>query len=197
MIQRRLIAAFAVLAAPGAPGAAQQSVAVFAAPAYRIHAGDEIEIMVWGEERLQRVVRVLPDGTIAFPLAGQIVASGQLPSEIERIITAALRPQYRGAVPQVTVMVKNPSGYQFSVIGKVRSPGTFTPGRYVNALEAVSIAGGPTEFAQLSSVSIVRNAGGQMQKIPVRLNRVLSGGASQVSQWDVPTIVGGDTIVVP
>ena len=53
-------------------------------PAYRINAGDEIEVMVWGDERLQRTVRVLPDGTFAFPLVGQIVAAGQLPSDLER-----------------------------------------------------------------------------------------------------------------
>jgi polysaccharide export outer membrane protein len=129
-ICRRLIAgAFIVLALTSAPGAAQQTSAALAGPAYRIHPGDEIEIMVWGDVRLQRILRVLPDGTIAFPLAGHIVAGGQLPTDIERVITAALRPQYRGAVPQVTVMVKYPSGYQFSVIEKVQSPGTFTPGR--------------------------------------------------------------------
>ncbi len=50
-----------------------------AGPAYRINAGDEIEVMVWGDERLQRTVRVLPDGTFAFPLVGQIVATNQLP----------------------------------------------------------------------------------------------------------------------
>ena len=91
-----------------------------AGPAYRINPGDEIEIMVWGEERLQRAVRVLPDGTFSFPLVGQVVAVDQLPSDLERIISAALQPQYRGAVPQVTVSVKNPAGYQFSVIGKVK-----------------------------------------------------------------------------
>lgn len=166
-------------------------------PAYRVHPGDEIEVVVWGDERLQRSVRVLPDGTFAFPLVGQVVAQGQLPADLERIITAALRPQYRGVVPNVTVMVKNPSGYQFSVVGKVRSPGTFTPGRYVNVLEAVSIAGGPTEFAQLGNVTIIRNIGRQMQTIPVRLNKALSGSTSAISPLDVPAIVGGDTVVVP
>jgi hypothetical protein len=84
--------------------------------------------LVWGDERLQRSVRVLPDGTFAFPLVGQVVAAGRLPSELERIITAGLQPQYRGQVPQVTVSVKNPTGFQFSVVGKVKGPGTFTPG---------------------------------------------------------------------
>ncbi len=139
--------------------AAPQAPRSTAGPAYRINAGDEIEVMVWGDERLQRTVRVLPDGTFAFPLVGQIVAINQLPSDLERIISAALRPQYRGVVPQVTVSVKNPSGYQFSVVGKVRSPGTYTPGRYVNALEAISIAGGPTEFASTSNVKILSQVG--------------------------------------
>ncbi|WP_262984826.1 polysaccharide biosynthesis/export family protein [Sphingomonas daechungensis] len=153
--------------------------------------------MVWGDERLQRVVRVLPDGTFAFPLVGQVVAAGQLPSDLERIITAALQPQYRGAVPQVTVSVKNPGGYQFSVIGKVRSPGTYTPGRYVNALEAISLAGGPTEFASMANVQILRKSGQQVQTIRVRLNNVLKGDATGLTESDIPFIQSGDTMVVP
>lgn len=166
-------------------------------PAYRINAGDEIEVLVWGDERLQRTVRVLPDGTFAFPLVGQVVAAGLLPAELERVITVALQPQYRGVVPQVTVTVKNPSGYQFSVVGKVRNPGTFTPGRYVNALEAISIAGGPTEFANTSDVSLLRKNGQQIQTIRVRLSDALKGNTSRLTSADIPFIQSGDTLVVP
>ncbi|HEY1143437.1 MAG TPA: polysaccharide biosynthesis/export family protein [Sphingomicrobium sp.] len=166
-------------------------------PAYRINPGDEIEVLVWGDERLQRTVRVLPDGTFAFPLVGQVVAVGQLPSDLERIISVALQPQYRGAVPQVTVSVKNPSGYQFSVIGKVKSPGTFTPGRYVNALEALTIAGGPSEFASVGNITILRKYGQQVQTIRVRLTNALKGDTSRLSPNDVPFIQSGDTMVVP
>ena len=177
--------------------AAQSPTAAAAGPAYRINPGDEIEVMVWGDERLQRAVRVLPDGTFAFPLVGQVVAAGQLPAELERIITAALRPQYRGVVPQVTVSVRNPSGYTFSVVGKVRAPGTYTPGRYVNALEAISIAGGPTEFASVGNVSILRKSGTQIQTIRVRLSNVLKGDVSGLNGGDIPFIQSGDTLVVP
>ena len=165
--------------------------------AYRINAGDELEISVWGEERLKSTVRVLPDGTFAFPLVGQIAATGKLPSEIERLITNGLRPQYRGAVPQVTVSVRSPSGFQFSVIGKVRSPGTFTPGRYVNALEALSMAGGPTEFAQVGDIRIVRKVGPTLQSLRVRLTATLRGSTGTVSENDIPYIQSGDTMVVP
>ena len=164
-------------------------------PAYRINAGDEIEVMVWGDDRLQRSVRVLPDGTFSFPLVGQVVAAGQLPSDLERIISAALRPQYRGAVPQVTVSVKNPSGYQFSVVGKVKAPGTYTPGRYINALEALSIAGGGTEFASLNNSLIRRKVGQQLQTIRVRLGDALRG--EELTSSDIPFIQSGDTLVVP
>ena len=189
-----LIAGLLLLSPLSAPISAQVPAAV-AGPAYRINPGDEIEVMVWGDERLQRVVRVLPDGTFAFPLVGQIVAAGQLPTDLERIISAALRPQYRGAVPQVTVSVKNPSGYQFSVIGKVKAPGTYTPGRYVNAIEAISIAGGETEFASLDNVTLLRKSGQQLQSIRLRLSDVMKGDTSRLSQT-VPFIQSGDTLVV-
>ena len=181
----------------GIPATAQVTPVAMALPAYRINPGDELEVMVWGDERLQRSVRVLPDGTFGFPLAGQVVAAGQLPSDLERIITAALRPQYRGEVPQVTITVKNPSGYQFSVVGKVRSPGTYTPGRYVNALEAISIAGGPTEFAQTGDITILRKAGAEMKTLHPRLGGALKGNVPRFPQVDIPPIQSGDTLVVP
>lgn len=183
-----------------APLEAQQANRPAAAPAgvaYRINPGDELEVLVWGDERLQRAVRVLPDGTFAFPLVGQVVAAGRLPSELERIITAGLQPQYRGQVPQVTVSVKNPAGFQFSVIGKVKGPGTFTPGRYVNALEALSIAGGASEFADLGNVRIIRKSGDSLLTIRVRIADALRGNGGRLNTADIPQIVSGDTLVVP
>lgn len=97
----------------------------------------------------------------------------------------------------MTVSVKNPSGYQFSVVGKVRAPGTYTPGRYVNALEALSIAGGPSEFASLSNATILRKAGQQMHVIRPHLSAALKGNISQVPGTDVPSIESGHTLVVP
>ena len=167
-----------------------------AATPYRINPGDQLMIMVWGDERLQRSVLVLPDGTFAFPLVGQVNAAGRLPSDIERVITTGLQPQYKGPVPQVTVSVEKPSGYQFSIIGKVKSPGTFTPGRYVNALEAIAIAGGPAEFANTGSIRVIRKVGDRLIVIPVRIQSALRGEMN-LSTVDIPRIESGDTMVVP
>ena len=187
---------FAASAGAQTPGAGMGMTASAAVP-YRINAGDELEISVWGDERLQRSVLVLPDGSFAFPLVGQVSAAGRLPAELERLISTGLQPQYRGAVPQVTVAVKKASGYQFSVVGKVRSPGTFTPGRYVNALEALAIAGGPTEFAQTGGIRLIRKAGGNLSVVPVRLADALRGDFSRVSPDQIPPIESGDTLVIP
>ncbi len=199
MIKCRLMLVLFAMVATGlgllAPAGADAQVA--SATAYRINPGDDLEILVWGDDRLQRTVRVLPDGTFAFPLVGQILASGRLPAELERAITIGLRPQYRGTVPQVTVSVKSPAGFQFSVVGKVRNPGTFTPGRYVNALEALSMAGGPSEFAQVNDIKIIRKSGPALQTISLRLGSVLRGNTSTLSETEVPPIRSGDTLVVP
>ena len=58
----------AALAQAGKAAAAQSGTA---AP-YRINPGDELEVYVWGEDRLRRVVKVLPDGSFSYPLVGRV-----------------------------------------------------------------------------------------------------------------------------
>jgi len=79
----------------------------------------------------------------------------------------------------------------------VKSPGTFTPGRYVNALEAIGIAGGPTEFAETSRIRIIRKVGGMVQTIPVQVGAALKGDFDHLNPAAIPQIQSGDTMVVP
>jgi len=168
-------------------------------PDYRVNSGDQLEISVWREDELQREVMVLPDGTMSFPLIGTIKAAGKTASEIEQEISSRLESNFvDGDVPDVTVTVASTSGLQFSVIGKVQSPGIFTPGRYVTILEALSFSGGVTEFASLSNIVVVRKSGETLTVVPVDLSDVLR--SKSVSAADVsalPMIRSGDTIIVP
>lgn len=189
-----LMVPVAVLAQPAAPSPTAPS------SEYRINAGDELEVYVWGEERLQRSVKVLPDGTMAFPLVGQVVAQGLLPRELEQAISERLRGQYRGEVPQVTVSIVAASGMQFSVMGRVKAPGTFTPGRYVTVLEALSMAGGPDEFANLDDVLVLRKEGTQVRTYRIRLRNIFRGGSdvdATRALANIGTIQPGDTVIVP
>jgi polysaccharide export outer membrane protein len=167
--------------------------------AYRVNPGDEIEVYVWGEERLQRVIRVLPDGSFAFPLVGRVDAANRLPGEIEAEISSGLRPQFRNQVPQVTVSVRQPSGYRFSVVGKVKNPGSFTPGTYVNVLEAIAFAGGPSEFADTSNVVILRKQGLALSSMRVKLSDTMKGNPSSrdLTANGLPELQSGDTVIIP
>lgn len=166
---------------------------------YRISAGDVIEAYVWGDERLQRTLTILPDGTFGFPLAGTVMAGGRTTNEVEAELSRLLAPQYKGVAPQVTISVKQSTGMQISVIGKVKGPGTFSPTRYVTVLDALALAGGPTEFADLSNVVILRNQGGKSSVVRARLGGVLKGRPtdSDLSGEGIPQLLAGDTVVVP
>lgn len=189
-----------VLAAQETPSApAGETLPAVSLPEYRVNPGDELQISVWREDQLQRAVMVLPDGTISFPLVGRIAAAGQTTREIEQAISQGLVGKYvDGDVPDVTVAVSATSGLQFSVIGKVRSPGSFTPGRYLTLLEAVSLAGGVDEFANLDNVVVVRKSGNGLVVIPVKLSGILrSRSVSTEAVNALPLIRSGDTVIVP
>lgn len=194
MAQAQAPAQAANAPATGAGGQPTPSVST-----YRINAGDELEIYVWGEERLQRQLKVLPDGTIAFPLVGQLRVEGLMPQEVERAVSARLREQYRGDVPFVTVSVRAPAGMRFSVLGKVKAPGVFDAGRYVNVLEALSQAGGPDEFANLDSVTVIRGSGATAQAFRVRVGNIFKAGVGtrDVQSANLIQIAPGDVIIVP
>ena len=179
------------------PFAAAQTAPADAIRAYRINPGDELEVYVWGEERLQRAVKVLPDGTFAFPLAGQMNALNKLPREVEQDIQKGLAAHYRDQVPQVTGSVKNPAGLQFTVAGKVRSPGSFTPGRYVNVLEAISMAGGPADFANLNDITVIRKQGAKLTALRVHLSELLKGRVDEGTMNNLLQLESGDSVVVP
>jgi polysaccharide export outer membrane protein len=178
---------------------AGEALPAVALPEYRVNPGDELQISVWREDQLQRAVVVLPDGTLSFPLVGRIEAAGRTTREIERSISTGLATKYvDGNVPDVTVAVGKTSGLQFSVIGKVRSPGAFTPGRYLTLLEALSLAGGVDEFASLDNVVVIRKSGDALVVIPVKLSGILrSKSVSSAAVNALPLIRSGDTVIVP
>lgn len=197
-----ILLAAATLALSAAAMAQADAPAAGAKPAastYRISPGDQLQIYVWGDERLQRALTVLPDGTFAFPLAGTVVAAGHTPNEVEDALSKLLAPQYKGVPQQVTVSVAAPAGMQYSIIGKVKGPGTFAPTRYVNILNALAQAGGPTDFADIDHIIILRTVGGRSQIIRTHLSAIIKGRPSDadMNPANLPLIQAGDTVIVP
>ncbi len=168
--------------------------------AYLINAGDILEVFVWGEERLQRQVRVLPDGTFVFPLAGTVVAEGRAPADIADEIRFRIQNQFREVVPEVSVAVSDPAGLRIYVVGKVQAPGSFVIGRYVNPMQALTLAGGPSEFADVDNALILRESPTGQVVRRVRLGEVLGGARRLGNRSQLPeleTMQSGDVLVIP
>jgi polysaccharide export outer membrane protein len=187
---------FAAIAQPVTPPAPPSG----ADPEYRINPGDELDILIWGEERLQRVVRVLPDGTFTFPLAGRIAAADRTVTEIANQIRANIAPNYREGAPDITVAVREATGMRFYVMGKVRTPGGFSSGKAVNVIQALSMAGGLAEFADVKNAIILRHTAQGQTVERVRLSALLKG-ARGIDPGrlaaPLPLLEAGDVLLIP
>lgn len=160
LVTLALIPTFACAAAsaPATPPAAS-SEPVDAPPDYRISAEDVLDISVWREPDLQRQVIVRPDGGISFPLVGDIMAAGKTPAQLQGDLVTRLETYIPDAV--VTVSLLELKGLRIYVTGKVRNPGQFLVGRYVDVLQAITLAGGFTPFANERDVHIIRRENGR------------------------------------
>lgn len=121
---------------------------------YKISPEDLLEVSVWKEEDLQREVVVRPDGGISFPLVGDIQAAGKTTAELEAEVTEGIQTYVPDAV--VTVSVLEVRGMRIYVSGKVRNPGQFVVGRYIDVLQAITLAGGLTPFADQKDIHVIR-----------------------------------------
>ena len=180
--------------------AASAAAAAGAQPRYMVNAGDELDVFVWGEERMQREVRVQPDGTFAFPLAGTIAASGRNVTDIADEIRERIAVNYRADPPDVTVSVREATGMRFYVVGKVNAPGSYTSGTAPNILQALSMAGGTAEFADVDEAVILRQTPAGPVVEPVELKKLLKGGRALNAgalRVPLPVLSSGDVLVIP
>lgn len=126
---------------------------------YRIGPEDVLHISVWKEEDLDRKVLVRPDGGVSFPLVGDIQVSGRTPLEVQDEIRSRLQRYVPDA--EVTVSVDEISGYTVFVLGEVNNPGQFTLGRYVDVVQALTLAGGTTPYASERNMQVLRRQDGR------------------------------------
>lgn len=157
---------------------------------YRIGPEDMLEISVWREEDLQRQVLVRPDGKISFPLAGDIPAAGRTTEQVQQDISERLKRYIPEPVVTVTVVT---IGGKIYVIGQVSNPGAYVIGRYVDVLQALTLAGGLTPFASENKIKVLRREGGQEVVFPFEYADVKKG--KNLEQNVI--LRSGDTIVVP
>jgi len=148
--------------------------------AYRLGAGDVINITVYGEEDLSRQKYRLPDsGLIMFPF-GEVRALGLSIAELEIHIADGLRGGYL-VNPRVSVSMEE---YRpFFISGQVAQPGAYPYKSGLTVRMAVSIAGGFKERASESKIFVVREADPQHTQSKIGLDGdVLPGDSVTVEE---------------
>ncbi|MGI9261117.1 MAG: polysaccharide biosynthesis/export family protein [Woeseiaceae bacterium] len=158
---------------------------------YLINPGDLLEVSVWKELDLQRTVLIRPDGAFSFPLSGDIVAEGRTVEDIREELETRLATYIPDLV--VTVTVAEIRGNKIFVIGQVKNPGEFVMNPRVDVMQALSIAGGTTPFAQLNNIRILRRSNGVQTIREFRYNDIIKG--QNLSQNVLLEV--GDVVLVP
>lgn len=130
-----------------------------AADEYKIGAGDVLDIGVWKNVDLTRQLVVLPDGTVRFPLIGQLEVGGKSAAGIEKELMEKLEKFIPDPVLSISVLQVN--SMVIYVIGKVNNPGRFEINRNIDALQALSMAGGLDPFAKEKEIGIFRKNDGK------------------------------------
>jgi polysaccharide export outer membrane protein len=158
---------------------------------YTLNPGDVLSITVWKEVDLQRQIIIRPDGAFSFPLTGDIQAEGKSIEQIRQMVTERLEKYIPD--PVVTVAVEGLGGNKVYVIGQVNRPGEFPAVGQLDVMQALSLGGGTTTFAQLGDIKILRRVNGMLIAIPFDYKDIEKG--KRLNQNIV--LEPGDVVVVP
>jgi polysaccharide biosynthesis/export protein len=163
------------------------------APGYTLHAGDKLVVGVYDDPKLMpQEITVTPDGSIAFPMIGEVMVGGKTTGEVRTELETRLKKFI--SEPIAIIMVTEVKGNVAYVVGQVNKPGQIVMNPSVNVLQALSMSGGANPYAKLDSIIVIRtSAGGVQRALPFKYGQVASGKDLQQNI----VLESGDVVVVP
>ena len=166
---------------------------------YKIGAGDNLQISVWKEPEASASVIVRPDGKISLPLLKEVEVAGLTPVEVEQMITQRLTKLI--TEPDVTVVVTGIRSLKVYVTGAIRTNGPLQYTYQMTIMQAISEAGGLTDYAKRSKIYVLRSDNGKEKKLFFDYDRALKGKTTdkkgKITDNDNIRLLPGDTLVVP
>jgi polysaccharide export outer membrane protein len=162
---------------------------------YRIGAGDVLHISVWKEpDASDPSVVVRPDGKITVPLLKEVEVSGLTPTEVEKVIATGLGKVLKEvSESDVTVVVTGIQSKKIYAIGALKKEGPIPYTYRMSVMQAISEAGGLTDYAKRKKIYVLRSDNGRDVKLPFDYDQVLKGQNMELNIALLP----GDTLVVP
>ena len=159
---------------------------------YVIGEGDVLQIAVFGEPTASVPnATVRTDGKISAPLIKEVHVAGLTPSQVEAFMQEQLSKVIRA--PDVTVIVAQINSKKIYLTGAVRREGPLKYTYRMTVLQAISEAGGLTDYAKRKKIYVLHHENGREYKLPFDYTAVLKGERMEQNIVLSP----GDTIVVP
>lgn len=130
---------------------------------YRLSAGDEVLIHVWGDSELNLKLTISPDGTIIIPDIGPVALSGLTIETAEQRIRQELgriMATIDGREPNtfVSVSLGQIRSIKVNIVGEAVVPGTYTLTSLATLFNALYAAGGVNNIGSLRSIKVYRNS---------------------------------------
>jgi polysaccharide export outer membrane protein len=158
---------------------------------YKIGPQDMVRVDVWKEPEISRTIPVRPDGKISLPLLNDVQAAGLTAIQLGNAIHDGLTKYLTS--PQVTITVTEINSRRVYITGEVNRAGAVPLLPDMTVLQALSSAGGFSQFAKLKGIYVLRNEGGKQTKLPFNYKEVVKGKNQEQNILLLP----GDVIVVP
>jgi len=158
---------------------------------YLLGPEDILSISVWREDGLDKETVIRPDGMLNFPLVGVIRAAGRSVEEVREDLVAHLQRYIPD--PVVSVSLLRIGSNRVFVIGEVNKPGAYVTGQYLDVMQALSLAGGFTAFADADDIRILRRVKGQETVLDFDYDDVSKGKHLEQNIL----LKNGDVVVVP
>ena len=154
---------------------------------YVIEAEDIVSVRVWREPEMSGLFTVRPDGKISLHLVGEVQAGGLTPDQLQTKVIEALQSVMNR--PQVVVAVQDVRSKRYFISGEVNRPGQYQLVSKISIMEALSMAGGFREFANIKGIKVMRG----QERIKFNYKEVIKGKKLEQNIELKP----GDHIVVP
>ena len=170
---------------------------------YQIQPGDTLQVEVLEDPSLNRSVLVLPDGTVSFPFAGSVRASGRTAGQLGTSITSGIASNF-ATEPNVFVTVESlrartastgPARIDVYMMGEIAAPGEKKLSRGTTLIQALAETGGFTTFAATKRILLRRTNKRTGKQSVMRINYKAIADGTAVGQ-DV-RLQDGDVIIVP
>ena len=143
---------------------------------YLLGAGDQIRIQVYEENDLSMSLRLSESGEFNYPYLGILSANGKTTDQLEVEVTEGL---LQDVLVNPSVSISITSYRNFYIGGEVRKSGGYSYHPGLTVKQAITLAGGVTEWASSSKFEILRE-----------------GHSKPVSASDNTLVKPGDTVTI-